>query len=130
MAAAGERFSSSKRPTAAHKFRAAAREEEAVVRSLRGRLLGLTPDTEPVGRGRTLIAQGLQRVATGLDRTEKALGRLQRGGSAKGNARSIAKAQKLIVRGNELIEQGEPLVGAELTPHRRHRIGLLAGRWP
>lgn len=118
IAATGRRFSRSTSPSRAQlrRFRAAAREEEAVIRDIRQGLVGFTPDTKPVGRGRTLMAEGVASAATGLDRIEKALGRLARGGSAKAAARSITKAQRVIVRGNELIEQGEPLVGVELTP--------------
>lgn len=119
VAAAGKSFSQSKRPskTRLRKFRAAAREEEAVIRSIRKTLLGFTPDTEPVGTGRTFMAQGLAIAATGLDRVEKALGRLQNGGSAKANKRSIEKGLKELEEGNKLIEQGEPLVGVQLTPN-------------
>lgn len=113
-----EQFSKSKRPSRAlvRRFRAAAREEERVIRDVRSDLRAPDADSQPVGEGRDLMAKGLARVATGLDRIDKALGRALRGGSSRSVNRSITKAQKEIVRGNQLIEQGEPLVGAELTP--------------
>ena len=119
VARAGAGIDSGRRPSAARlrKFRAAAREEEAVIRTIRRSLLDLTPDTEPVGTGRDLMARGLALTATGLDRIEKALGRLQAGGSPKAAKRSVDAATKKIIDGNALIDQGEPLVGADLTPN-------------
>ena len=98
-------------------FRAAAREEERVIRDVRKDLIAADPDSADVEKGRDLMTQGLQRVATGLDRIDKALGKALRGASAKATQRSIKKAQREIVRGNELIDEGEPLVGADLTPN-------------
>lgn len=119
VARAGEGIEAGKRPTAARlrKFRAAARAEEAVLRTIRRDLLDLTADTEPVGAGRDLMARGLALTATGLDRIEKALGRLQDGGSAKAAKRSVDAATRKLEEGNKLIDQGEPLVGADLTPN-------------
>ena len=119
VAKVAERVAEAKKPSLklVRSFRAAARGEEAVIRDIRTDLLAATPDTEPVGRGRDLMAQGLQDVATGLDRIDKALGRVVEGGSVKKARSSIKKAQARIVKGNERIEEGEPLVGAELTPN-------------
>lgn len=114
---AAKGISAKRRPTTAQlrRFRAAVREEEAVVRSIRTELRGYTTDTAPVGEGRDLMTRGLALVITGIDRTEKALRRLQEGGSVNANTRSLNAASEKILEGNRLIEQGEPLVGAELT---------------
>lgn len=119
VATAAKGITAAKRPSAARlrKFRVAVRREEAVIRSIRKGLLGYAADTTPVDDGRDLMTRGLALIVTALDRTDKALGRLQNGGSVKANARSLDAATEKIVEGNKLIEQGEPLVGAELTPN-------------
>jgi uncharacterized phage infection (PIP) family protein YhgE len=106
-----------KKPTAAtlKKFRAAAREEEALLDDLAETLKGQQPDTPTVGEGRDLIVQGIEKCASGLDRIDKALGKAKKG-KEKAAVASIKKAEKQIAAGNKLIEQGEPKAGAELTP--------------
>jgi hypothetical protein len=106
-----------KKPTRAtlKKFRAAAQSEEKLVKDIATQLSGLQPDTPTVGEGRDLIVKGLGAVGTGLDRIDKALGKAAKG-KEKAAKKSITKALKEIDEGNELIEQGEPKAGAELTP--------------
>lgn len=119
VTAVAEQFAERRRPSRAlvRRFRAAARNEERVIRDVRADIRRPDAGSEEVGEGRDLMADGLAEIASGLDRIDKALGRALRGASAKSVDRSIARAQKEIVAGNEQIEKGEPLVGAELTPN-------------
>jgi hypothetical protein len=112
----GSAFQKNPTRTTLRKFRAAARAEEKLVKDIAEKLEGLQPDTPTVGEGRDLIVKGLGAVGTGLDRIDKALGKAK-AGKEKAAKRSIRKALEEIDEGNELIEQGEPKAGAELTPN-------------
>jgi hypothetical protein len=112
----GTAFDKKPNRTTLRRFRAAAREEEKLVKDIAAALRAVQPDTPAVGEGRDLMAQGLDKVETGLDRIEKALAKAAKG-KEKAAKRSITKAIKEIDAGNVLIEQGEPKVGVELTPN-------------